>query len=90
MRKWTEPAAALLVGLLVLIWAGAKVHSYTRPGTMPGCRMQRFGTQYEAAAEPGTFRLAPTDPQVTDELRVAVGAPPLTEAKATEGRFDKE
>ncbi len=53
-------------------------------------RKQRFGTQYEAAAEPGKFRLAPTDPQVTDELRAAVGAPPLSEAKAKEGRFDKK
>ncbi len=52
-------------------------------------RKQRFGTQYEAAA-PGQFRLAPTDPQVTDELRAAVGAPPLSEAKAKEGRFDKK
>jgi hypothetical protein len=53
-------------------------------------RKQRFGTQYEAAAEPGRFCFAPTDPQVTDELRAAVGAPPLSEAKATEGRFDNE
>lgn len=53
-------------------------------------RKQRFGTQYEAAAEPGRFHLAPVDPQVTDELRAAVGAPPLSEAKATEGRFDKK
>lgn len=53
-------------------------------------RKQRFGTQYEAAAEPGKFRLAPTDPQVTDELRAALGAPPLAEAKATESRFDKK
>ena len=53
-------------------------------------RKQRFGTQYEAAAEPGKFRLAPTDPQVTDELRAAVGAPPLADAKATESRFDKK
>lgn len=53
-------------------------------------RQQRFGTQYEAAEEPGKFRLAPTAPQVTDELRAAVGAPPLSEAKAKEGRFDKK
>ncbi len=53
-------------------------------------RTQRFGTQYEAADAPGKFRLAPTDPQVTDELRAAVGAPPLAEAKRTEGRFDKK
>jgi hypothetical protein len=53
-------------------------------------RKQRFGTQYEAAAEAGKFRLAPTDPQVTDELRVAIGAPPLSEAKAKESQFDKK
>jgi len=53
-------------------------------------RKQRFGTQYEPATEPGKFRLAPTDPQVTDELRVALGAPPIGVAKATEGRFDKQ
>jgi hypothetical protein len=54
------------------------------------CRKQRFGTQYEAAGEPGKFRLAVTDPEVTDELRAAVGAPSLAEAKATEKRFDKK
>src|SRR6185295_12018905 len=53
-------------------------------------RRQRFGTQYVPADTPGTFRLAPTDPQVTDELRGALGAPPLSEAKATESRFDKK
>jgi hypothetical protein len=53
-------------------------------------RKQRFGTQYEAAAEAEKFRLAPTDPQVTDDLRAAVGAPPLAKAKDTEGRFDKK
>jgi hypothetical protein len=53
-------------------------------------RKQRFGTQYEPASEPGKFQLASTDPQVTDELRVALGAPSLREAKATQGRFDKE
>jgi hypothetical protein len=53
-------------------------------------RKQRFGTQYEAAAEPGMFRLADTDAQVTDELRAAVGAPSLAEAAATADRFDKK
>ncbi len=53
-------------------------------------RKQRFGTQYEPAGEPGTFRLAPTDPDVTDGLRAALGAPPLAEAKATERRFDRK
>jgi hypothetical protein len=53
-------------------------------------RKQRFATQYEPASEPGKFQLAPTDPQVTDELRVALGAPPLREAKAAEDRFDKD
>jgi hypothetical protein len=53
-------------------------------------RKQRFGTQYEPGDEPGKFRLAPTDPQVTDELREAVGAPSLAEAKASAGQFDKK
>jgi hypothetical protein len=53
-------------------------------------RKQRFGTQYEPADDPGKFRLAPTDPQVTDELRAAVGTPSLAEAKATASRFDKK
>jgi hypothetical protein len=53
-------------------------------------RKQRFGTQYEPGEKPGTFRLAPTDPGVTDELRAVVGAPSLAEAKATEGRFNKK
>jgi len=53
-------------------------------------RSQRFGTQYEAGAEAGTFRLAPTDPDVTDELRAALGVPPLAEAKASEHRFDRK
>lgn len=53
-------------------------------------RKQRFGTQYEAADEPGKFRLAPTDPQVTDELRAALGTPSLSEATATASRFDKK
>ena len=53
-------------------------------------RMQRFGTQYEPAEKAGSFRLAPTDPQVTDDLRGALGAPPLAEAKATETRFDQK
>jgi len=52
-------------------------------------RNQRFATQYEPA-EPGKFRLAPTDPQVTDGLRAAIGTPSLAEAKATESRFDKK
>jgi len=53
-------------------------------------RKQRFGTQYEPADEPGQFRLAPTDPRVTDELRAAFGTPSLAEAKATASRFDKK
>jgi hypothetical protein len=53
-------------------------------------RKQRFGTQYEAAAEPGKFKLADTDSQVTDELRSALGAPSLAEAAATASRFDKK
>jgi hypothetical protein len=53
-------------------------------------REQRFATQYEPAAEPGKFRLAPTDPRVTDELRAALGAPSLARAKATESQFDKK
>src|SRR5207247_9723638 len=31
-------------------------------------RMQRFGTQYEPADEPGRYRLAPTEHQRTDRL----------------------
>jgi hypothetical protein len=53
-------------------------------------RMQRFGTQYEPADEPGKYRLAPTEPQVTDELRAVLGTPSLAEAKATASRFDKK
>jgi hypothetical protein len=53
-------------------------------------RKQRFGTQYEPADEPGKFRLAPTDPQVTDDLRAVLGTPSLAEAKATASRFDKK
>jgi hypothetical protein len=53
-------------------------------------RKQRFGTQYEPADEPGKFRLAPTDPQVTDDLREVLGTPSLAEAKATANRFDKK
>ncbi len=53
-------------------------------------RTQRFGTQYEAAAEPGRYRLAPTDPKVTDGLRAALGMNSLAEAKAAAGQFDKK
>lgn len=53
-------------------------------------RKQRFGTQYEPGDQPGKFRLAPTDPQVTDELRSALGTPSLSEAKATATQFDKK
>lgn len=53
-------------------------------------RKQRFGTQYEPASEAGKFRLAPVDSRVADGLRVALGAPPLAHARATEGRFDKK
>jgi hypothetical protein len=53
-------------------------------------RKQRFGTQYEPADEPGKYRLAPTEPQVTDELRAVLGTPSLAEAKATASRFDKK
>ena len=53
-------------------------------------RRQRFGTQYEAGQEAGTFRLAETDPQVTDELRQALGAPTLAEAKARESQFNEK
>lgn len=53
-------------------------------------RKQRFGTQYEPTDEPGKYRLAATDPQVTDELRALLGAPSLAEAKATSSRFDKK
>jgi len=53
-------------------------------------RKQRFGTQYEPADEPGRYRLAPTEPQVTDELRTVLGTASLAEAKATANRFDKK
>ena len=53
-------------------------------------RKQRFGTQYEPADEPGKYRLAATDPQVTDELRAVLGTPSLAEARATASRFDKK
>ena len=53
-------------------------------------REQRFGTQWEPGTEPGTFRLAPVDSRMTDELRQALGAPSLAEAKAMETRFDKK
>ena len=52
-------------------------------------RKQRFGTQYQPD-ETGKFRLAPTDTQVTDDLREALGTPSLAEAKAMESRFDKK
>jgi len=45
-------------------------------------RKQRFGTQYVAADQTGAFRLADTDDDVSDELRKALGAPPLADAKA--------
>ena len=53
-------------------------------------RRQRFGTQYEPADVPGKYRLAPTDPQVTDELRAVLGTPSLAEAQATASQFDKK
>ena len=53
-------------------------------------RKQRFGTQYEPADAPGKFRLAPTDTQVTDDLRALLGTPSLAEAKASASQFDKK
>jgi hypothetical protein len=53
-------------------------------------RKQRFGTQYEPADEPGKYRLAPTEPQVTDALREVLGIRSLAEAKATASQFDKK
>jgi hypothetical protein len=53
-------------------------------------RKQRFGTQYEPADEPGRYRLAPTDPGVTDELRAVLKTPSLAEAKAAASQFDKK
>jgi len=52
-------------------------------------RKQRFGTRYEPSDEPGKYRLASTDPVVTDELRAVLNAPPLAEAKAGATQFDK-
>jgi hypothetical protein len=53
-------------------------------------RSQRFGSQFEPEGEPGKwrFRLAPMDTGVTDELRAAMGVPPLAEIKASESQFD--
>jgi hypothetical protein len=53
-------------------------------------RKQRFGTQYEPADEPGTYRLAPTEPGVTDQLREVLNTPSLATAEATASRFDKK
>jgi hypothetical protein len=53
-------------------------------------RPQRFGTQWEPGTEPGTFRLAPIDSEMTDELRQVLGVPSLAEAKASEGQFNKK
>jgi hypothetical protein len=53
-------------------------------------RKQRFGTQYEPSDVAGKFRLAATDPGVTDQLREILNAPSLAEAKATASRFDKK
>ncbi len=53
-------------------------------------RNQRFGTQYEGGAPPTALRLAPTDAQVTDDLRAAVGVPTLAEAKAKEATFNRK
>jgi hypothetical protein len=53
-------------------------------------RKQRFGTQYEPGDEPGKYRLAATDAQVTDELRAVLNAPSLAEAKAAASQFDKK
>jgi len=53
-------------------------------------RKQRFGTQYQPSDNPGKYRLAPTDDQVTDELREILGTPPLGEAKAGASQFDKK
>ncbi len=53
-------------------------------------RKQRFGTQYEPGDDPGKYRLAPTDSQVTDELRAVLNAPSLAEAKAAASQFDKK
>jgi hypothetical protein len=53
-------------------------------------RPQRFGTQWEPADKPGTFKLAPTDPGVSDQLRSALGVPTLAESRARESQFDKK
>jgi len=53
-------------------------------------RKQRFGTQYEPGDEPGRFRLAPTEPHVTDALREVLGIESLAVAKATASQFDKK
>jgi hypothetical protein len=53
-------------------------------------RKQRFGTQYEQADKPGRMELAPTEAQVTDALRDALGIQSLAEAKAAASQFDKK
>jgi hypothetical protein len=53
-------------------------------------RPQRFGTQWEPGDKPGTFKLAPTDPGVSDALRAALGVPTLAESKSKEKQFDKK
>ena len=53
-------------------------------------RPQHFGTQWEPGDTPGTFKLAPTDPAVSDALRAALGVPTLADSKAKEKQFDKK
>jgi hypothetical protein len=52
-------------------------------------RKQRFGTQFEVG-ESGKYRLAETDPQVTDQLRDIIGTESLAVQRATASRFDKK
>jgi hypothetical protein len=53
-------------------------------------RKQRFGTQYKPDDTTGKYRLAPTEPHVTDALREVLGIESLAVAEATASQFDKK
>lgn len=49
---------------------------------------QRFGTQYTRDSGETSFKLAETDPEVTDAMRKAMNCPTLEEAKARAKDFN--
>ncbi|MBD0372494.1 MAG: hypothetical protein ICV60_16745 [Pyrinomonadaceae bacterium] len=53
-------------------------------------RPQRFGTQYRAVPVTAPYRLYTVDSGVTDELRRAMDAPTLAQAKAREAEINKK